>query len=240
MKERWIQSAGAQIWTTENGAGTALLLFNGGPGCGDYLAPVSAMLEDRCRVIRFEPRGCGRSSWDGNYGLDTLLEDAEAIRRAYGVERWILGGHSAGPCFALASALRHPERTLGIIGIAGGSVVDDREWSRVYHERLENEGEERGGIEHHVDTQVNPVGVKTWRAYIKEPLLLRRIAALQVPAVFINSENDIRPNWPTQQLAYLLPRGRYVCLPGAAHYAWLTHPVDLRRELTAALDYIGV
>ena len=42
-------------------------MFNGGPGCDDYLGPVSALVEDKARIIRFEPRECGRSDWDGNY-----------------------------------------------------------------------------------------------------------------------------------------------------------------------------
>ncbi|HEV8244693.1 MAG TPA: alpha/beta fold hydrolase, partial [Polyangiaceae bacterium] len=106
-RERWIESRGAQLWTAESGSGTAMLMFNGGPGCNDYLGPVARMLDDVCRVIRFEPRGCGRSSWDTKYDLDTLLEDAEVIRRAYDVSRWIVAGHSAGPGFALAYALRY-------------------------------------------------------------------------------------------------------------------------------------
>ncbi len=236
--ERWVAASGAQLWTTESGSGTALLLFNGGPGCSDYLQPVAAMLDDRCRVIRFEARGCGRSSWDGKYDLDTLLDDAEVIRRAYDVERWIVGGHSAGPSFALAYALRYSAPVLGIIGVAGGSIVNDRDWSRTYHERFENEGEDKGGIEFHSDTEVNALGVLTWREYIKRPTLLREIAALQVPAVFINAENDIRPNWPTQQIAHLLPRGKYVSIGGATHYPWLSHRRELAEELNRAIDYV--
>ncbi len=238
IEQRWVEARGAQLWTTASGDGTPILLFNGGPGCSDYLQPVAALLEHRCRVIRFEPRGCGRSSWDGKYDLDTLLADAEVVRKAYEVERCVVGGHSAGPSFALAYALRYRAPVLGMIGIAGGSIVNDRDWSLVYHERLENEGEDKGGIEFHSDTQVNPIGMRSWREYIKRPSLLREIAALDVPAVFINAENDIRPNWPTQQLANLLPRGKYVSLAGAAHYPWLTHQSALRSELERALDYV--
>jgi hypothetical protein len=32
-------------------AGALLLLINGGPGCYDYLAPVSQLIEDRCREL---------------------------------------------------------------------------------------------------------------------------------------------------------------------------------------------
>ena len=64
--ERYVRSGRARLWTCSGGAGTPFLMFNGGPGCDDYLAPVAAMVEDICQVIRFEPRGCGRSDWDGS------------------------------------------------------------------------------------------------------------------------------------------------------------------------------
>src|SRR5512145_486264 len=109
--ERFLDSSGAKLWSVASGAGVPLLLFNGGPGCDDYLKPVADLLEDWCRVIRFEPRGCGRSTWDGRYDLDTLLRDAEAIRQAYGVGRWIVAGHSAGANAALAYAIQFPKHT---------------------------------------------------------------------------------------------------------------------------------
>jgi proline iminopeptidase len=73
------------------------LIFNGRPGCDDYLAPVASMIDDLCHVIRFEPRGCGRSDWDRNYDPETLIANADAVRQEYGVERLIVAGHSAGP-----------------------------------------------------------------------------------------------------------------------------------------------
>jgi len=236
--EHFINTGKARLWTTVSGQGVPLLLFNGGPGCDDYLEPVAAMLAPACRVIRFEPRGCGRSDWDGHYDLETLLEDVETIRKAYQVEHWIAAGHSAGPNFALAYALRHPARTIGLIGIAGGKIVNDRDWSRLYHEALETTGEDLGGARFSAHPDVNPQGNASWRAYIKRPSLLRELAGLSVPCVFINAGRDIRPNWPTQQLAGLIPKGKYIEIPGAAHYIWLTHANELRSELEKAVRYV--
>lgn len=213
-------------------------MFNGGPGCDDYLAPVAGMIDDLCRVVRFEPRGCGRSDWDGNYDIDTLLTDAEAVRREYGAEKCIVAGHSFGPSAALAYALRHPSRVIGLIGIAGGNVLNDRTWSAAYHKGLEEVGEDLGGVEFTADTVVNREGDDDWREYVKRPDLLREIADLDIPATFINGGKDIRPNWPTQQLASLMPRGEYVEIPDAAHHIWLTHADQLKRELRNAVQRI--
>lgn len=237
-EEQIVQSGAARLWTTVSGAGTPVVFFNGGPGCDDYLEPVARLIDDQCRVIRFEPRGCGRSDWDGQYALDTLLLDAEAIREAYGCERWLLLGHSHGPNLALAYAMRYPERTMGVIGIAGGKVVDDRSWSETYHERLNTIGEDLGGKQFHADPEVNPQGNAAWKAYCRQPALFRNLADLNIPCVFINATEDIRPNWPTQQLAALIPRARYTEIEGAAHTIWLTHAPQLQAQLQDALRYI--
>ena len=163
------------------------------------------------------------------------LADAEAVREAYGAGRLIVAGLSAGPGFALAYALRHPAHVIGLIGIAGGSIVNDRDWSEAYHSGLEKVGEDHGGVEFTAHADVNPQGNKSWRDFVKRPTLLREIADLMTPAVFITGGNDIRPNWPTRQLADLMPNGGYVEIPGAAHHIWLTHADALRRELRKAV-----
>ena len=236
--ERYVRSGSARLWSCAGGAGTPLLMFNGGPGCDDYLGPVTAMIADLCRVIRFEPRGCGRSEWDGNYDLDTLLRDADAVRAAHAAERCIVAGHSFGPNAALAYALRHPSRVLGLIGVAGGNLLNDRTWSAAYHRGLEEVGEDLGGVEFTADAAVNRDGNHHWREYLKRPALFREVADLQIPATFINGGEDIRPNWPTRQLAALLPRGEYVEIAGAAHTIWLTHAAELRTELRRAVRRI--
>ena len=236
--ERYVMSGTARLWSTVSGQGTPMLMFNGGPGCDDYLGPVADMIDDLCRVVRFEPRGCGRSDWDGNYDVDTLLTDAESVRQAYGVDRCIVAGHSFGPSAALAYALTYPSSVMGLIGIAGGYMLNDRTWSEAYHRGLEEVGEETGDHEWKADPNVNREGNRDWRKYIKRPALFREIADLDIPAVFINGEKDIRPNWPTRQLAALMPRGRYVEVPDAAHMIWLTHAAELKHELRKAVHQI--
>ena len=146
---------------------------------------MAKLLNDRCRVIRFEPRGCGRSEWDGNYKIETLINDAESILNIYGVESCILAGHSFGSDAALAFALRHPSQVLGLIGIAGGRIVDDRSWSASYRRGLEEIGEDQGGVVFHADTRANTDANLSCREFIQRPNLLRDIADFQIPATFI-------------------------------------------------------
>lgn len=212
-----------------------MILCNGGPGCDDYLGPVAAMIDDLCEVVRFEPRGCGRSDRDARYDFQTTIDDVEWVRRGYGLARTIVAGHSAGVDLALGYTMKYPAAVCGIVGISGGRLVDDREWGRVYHENLERCGEDQGGKVFDADPEVNRIGNASWKQYIKRPTLLRDLANIKAPATFINAGDDIRPNWPTMQIAALLSEGRYVEIQGARHFIWLSHPEELRRELRNAV-----
>jgi len=236
--ERFVTSAGARLWTTADGSGPLAIFCNGGPGCDDYLAPVSAMLEDLCRVVRFEPRGCGRSDYDGNYALETMIADLDAVREAYGGDECILCGHSFGADLALAYTMAYPGRVKGLVGISGGRMVDDREWSRIYHENRDRIGESYGGKEFIADPGVNEIGNRSWKEYIKREHLLRDLARISVPAIFIAGSEDIRPSWPARQLASLLPRGEFHEVAGAAHCIWLTHGGELNKLLHQSIARI--
>ena len=92
---------GVRLWTVEDGTGPTLVLCHGGPGQWDYLGPVSSMLRDIARVVRWDQRGCGRSSPAPVQSVMRAVEDLETIRDAFGVEDWIVGGHSWGASLAL-------------------------------------------------------------------------------------------------------------------------------------------
>jgi proline iminopeptidase len=232
------RSDGARLWYTVSGDGPALLLANGGPGCADYLGPVAALVEDRVRVVRFEPRGCGRSDRKGPYDLPTTLADVEALRLHTGADRWTVGGHSAGADLALACALTSPATVRGVVCIAGGRVHDDRQWHRVYDLRRQANPEVPPPGSQPFSSQVNARGNRSFRDFCREPDLLRRIAALPMPVRYILAGDDIRPNWPLQQVAALARVGAAEAVHGAGHNLWTTHAEPLRAALRRAIDAI--
>lgn len=118
--------SGQRIYWEEwgNPDGVPALYVHGGPGgtlgAGAYRHRFNLA---RTRVIGFEQRGCGRSvphlaepgtSLEGN---DTphLIGDMETLRDHLDVERWIVNGASWGSTLALAYAIEHPERVLGVV-----------------------------------------------------------------------------------------------------------------------------
>jgi proline iminopeptidase len=235
MCEALVDSHSAKIWTVSQGHGLPLMLCNGGPGCCDYLAPVAAMIDDMARVLRFEQRGCGRSDPKPPYDVATCLMDLEHIRQYYQIERWIIGGHSWGADLALAYILEYAPHVAGLICIAGGRIHNDRAWHQEYRWRKELEGEASPEFEYPFNEVVNEQVNAAWKKYIQKPDLLKAISQAKIPALFIYAENDVRPSWPSEQLAHLMPQARFEVISGAAHYIWLTHSGELKKVLRGFL-----
>lgn len=43
--EHYIRAAEAKLWTSASGHGVPAIMFNGGSGCDDYLAPVARLID---------------------------------------------------------------------------------------------------------------------------------------------------------------------------------------------------
>ena len=130
LKERQVSINGVCLWTAIQGSGMPMVLCHGGPGGYDYLEPVAAMVDDLCRVLRYDQRGSGRSQAAGPYGVATFVRDLEGLRKHFGFEQWIVGGHSWGAGLALAYAVQYPHRTTAIVYISGTST--DPRWHDEY------------------------------------------------------------------------------------------------------------
>ena len=54
MPDTWWHAADdARLWYATSGpVGDVLLLCSGGPGCGDYLGPIAALVDDALHVVR--------------------------------------------------------------------------------------------------------------------------------------------------------------------------------------------
>lgn len=73
--------------------------------------------------------------------------------------------------------------------------------------------------------------LESWREFIKQPSLLRRISKIETPILFIGAEKDIRPSWPIQQLAALIETSESKLIIGAGHYIWLEKPEELKKRI---------
>jgi len=120
-------------------AGTPPVVFlHGGPGQGSahFDALAGPFMERELRMIYFDQRGSGGSQRpaSGDYALSTLIEDIEALRRALGVPKLALIGHSFGAVLALEYAAKYPDSVSHLIIVSG--LWDTRLQCRLRLERL--------------------------------------------------------------------------------------------------------
>jgi len=198
-------------------AGPPVLLLAGGPGCVNYLPDGAA--DGPARTIAPDPRGVGGSG-GGPHDLARALADLEEIRRHVGVERWAVVGHSFGADLALAYALEHPAAVRTMVAACGTGVQNDRDWSAAHHAGAHEEPDL--GIAYSVT--VHAALLTSWREWIKQPDLLRRLSRLDVSVEVVVAAGDIRPSWPARQVAALVPGARLTELPDVPHDLWHTHP----------------
>ncbi|WP_459502305.1 alpha/beta fold hydrolase [Bacillus sp. C1] len=232
MEEQFIETRGFRLWTVKQGKGIPVLFISGGPGCADYLEPVARLLDDICEVVRFDPRGCGRSEFDGiGYGVKECIEDMERIREFYKIERWLVIGHSWGADLALAYAMLQPHSLLGFVSISGTGIQNDRDWKRAYQEGLEGRGETGPDSVYSYNKEVHRSLISSWREFIKGPHVLKDISKIEVPSLFIYGEKDIRPSWPILQIASIINGAQTIEIEEAEHYVWMQQENILREIL---------
>jgi proline iminopeptidase len=101
-----IDVPGGRVWWKKAGNGDALplLLLHGGPGAShNYLLPIEALAAER-PVIFYDQLGCGRSDappQPEHYRIERFVEEIDLIRKALGLDRIALFGHSWGSILAI-------------------------------------------------------------------------------------------------------------------------------------------
>src|SRR5579863_7778055 len=109
---------GANLWYESEGHGEPLLLIAGGPGAAHYFHPFFSVLADSYRVICFDSFGRGKSdraTSPNEYSFDRDVEDVEGLRKALGLDKINLLGHSYGGMVAQAYALKYPHAVSKLI-----------------------------------------------------------------------------------------------------------------------------
>ncbi|MEL6323082.1 MAG: prolyl aminopeptidase [Pseudomonadota bacterium] len=117
-------------------AGVPAIGLHGGPGGGSSPEMRRFFDPHRYRIILFDQRGCGRSTPRSELRENTtwdLVEDMERLRETLGIEKWVIFGGSWGSTLALAYAVTHPDRVLGLV-LRGIFLATKSELSWFYQE----------------------------------------------------------------------------------------------------------
>jgi proline iminopeptidase len=131
----------------------------------------------------------------------------------------------------MARAVADLEAVAGVVGIAGKGPQRDRTWSEAYEAAKASEPDVPVEISIEVWTSLSA----SFTEWIHQPDLWRRLADSQVPMHFVAAGDDVRPSWPLQQLATLVPHGRFSTVPDVPHDFWSTHPEVWLESVTRAV-----
>jgi len=104
----------------ENGVGKPVAILHGLFGSARNWAGITQRLAARHRVIAFDLRNHGASSWSGTMDYAAMAEDVRAAMAARGHQRFALIGHSMGGKAAMVLALSDPDavQRLVVVDIA--------------------------------------------------------------------------------------------------------------------------
>ncbi len=127
----WADVQNGRVWIEAAGRGRALLLVNGGAIDLRQWDDAFVELARRFRVIRYDPRGWGRSP--APVAEHSPIDDMLAVIDRARVDRVTIIGVSMGGGLALDFALAHPGRVDALVLLA--PTLGGFEWSREFLER---------------------------------------------------------------------------------------------------------
>jgi pimeloyl-ACP methyl ester carboxylesterase len=121
-----VTANGIEIEYEEQGdlAGPPLALVNGLGGQMTGWRPdfVAGLVERGFRVVRFDNRDAGLSTWvEEEYTLDDMADDLAGLLDALGIGAAHVVGVSMGGMIAQAFTIRHPDRVLSLCSIMSTS-----------------------------------------------------------------------------------------------------------------------
>jgi len=130
--EGYIPVTGGKVWyrIVGTGQGTPLLVLHGGPGYPSYyLNPLAALGTDR-PVVFYDQLGCGRSDQPADtslYTVEGFVQRLGEVRKALGLDKVDIYGHSWGSMLAVSYMLTQPKGVEKLI-LAGPALSVPR-WS---------------------------------------------------------------------------------------------------------------
>lgn len=106
-----------------------VVMIHGGPG-GTHAAFLNALaLADERAVILYDQLGSGRSEHPddpANWTVERFTDEVDAVRRAVGIARWHVLGHSWGGTIALEYGARRPAALAGLV--LASPLISTRSW----------------------------------------------------------------------------------------------------------------
>jgi len=115
-------TSGVDLRVVDHGEGPVVILAHGFPELAySWRHQISALADAGCRVLAPDQRGYGGSSRPDAieaYDIHALTGDLVALLDDVGEERAVFVGHDWGSMVVWQTALLHPERVAGVVGMS--------------------------------------------------------------------------------------------------------------------------
>ncbi|MFA6449796.1 MAG: alpha/beta hydrolase [bacterium] len=119
-----LPSGAAGLHVVEKGSGSKAIMFIHGLGADHYeFIHQIRYFSNRYRCIAFDQRGFGRSPATHNMSIERSVWDTLALADHFGLDRFILMGHSLGTMVAFDFAARFGERLEKLIIVSGSPAI---------------------------------------------------------------------------------------------------------------------
>jgi proline iminopeptidase len=124
---------GTKLFVAVHGQGEPVIVLHGGPGLNhSYFRPHLTALEKKFSMIYYDQRACGRSLVppEDSIRIKLFVDDLEAIRKKFQIQKLKVLAHSWGAVLAIHYALAYPDNIQKLI------LSDPSMLSREYDEAV--------------------------------------------------------------------------------------------------------
>ena len=127
-----IEGPAGKLYVDDGGTGGLPVVFlHSFAGDTSHWSGQLAHLRKTRRAIAIDLRGHGKSDApsNGDYAVEAVARDVDAVANSLGLTRFVLVGHSMGGSTAIAYAAAHPDKVAGLVlaSAAGKVPVDQAE-----------------------------------------------------------------------------------------------------------------
>ena len=239
------------------------ILFHHGVGIDmNIWADWLPLLSTEFRCIRFDMRGCGRSTIppaNHNWSMDGMMSDLLSIANATKTERFHLIGESIGGTISLYTAINAPDRILSVTALSTGHRGNYIQQVGAWREIIEKDGfatwaemmmEHRfypGAVEADVldwfsatQARSNPETTLALGELLMAQDLSDELGQINCPVLLIHPDaSPFLPVTISAEMHSLLPNSDMMVIPHAKHAIACSHAMegaiaflDLTRERT--------
>ncbi len=207
--ERMLEVNNVRLSVKEAGSGRDMILIHGRTLSKESMDPLFDRYKSSYHVVSYDVRGHGKTESSGEFSLDDLADDLNALMAAYGMEKPVVIGFSMGSYIALRAAEKYPGSFSKVVLIGTRGARTFSSWTT---------NDEVGRALESFDNMTD--------AYkVTEPVLV------------LTGERDvINPPAEGEKVANALPNAVYKIVPRAEHEAYSSNPTFVFNELDNFLN----